>query len=328
MGADPDADRRGDQVTLVVGEVEPDPVGGLGGEGPEHRGEVRDRPRREVVPARGDEVQLVEGRQVLGGAMGDDDTRLRRLLDVAAPQLVHPGEDGVGIAVGERELEDVPRLAHSEPGRVLVGRPPPERPQLVGHGDGGVVGVIGRYVTEDPGLARGQGGLDGPRTPAAGDDRRAHPDAERALAAEMLGERCQPATEVGVGPVDHRPFGQIRERTPHLGQPAVEHQPGAEHLVAVGVVDPADGLGAPLPLHLPPGRGLQEAGRLLGGEECQMFLGSESTNAQNHAREATRPDRRSRAACRPGSRSLPGAPGRGPPADLPDENPQRGGRRD
>ena len=68
VGADADRDRRGDQVALVAGEPEPDPVGALGAERVDHGAEVAERARGEVVALGGVDVEVVEGLEVALGA--------------------------------------------------------------------------------------------------------------------------------------------------------------------------------------------------------------------------------------------------------------------
>ena len=57
MRADPDPVVAGDQVALVAGEVEPDPVGILGGQRVDMLLEVRQRAGREVVALGGLDVE-------------------------------------------------------------------------------------------------------------------------------------------------------------------------------------------------------------------------------------------------------------------------------
>ena len=68
MRADPDRERRRDQVALVAGQPDLDPVGVLGVEGVVHDLEVAQRPRREVVALGGVDVEVVEGLEVGRGA--------------------------------------------------------------------------------------------------------------------------------------------------------------------------------------------------------------------------------------------------------------------
>lgn len=123
MLADPDEDRRGEHVALVLGEVDADPIGILRREGGVHRLEVGEPARGEAVALGGLDVGAVEGRQVGRVSDADLDAVLRGLLDVAAPRLVHAGEHvGLGAA-RERHLEDVLRLAGRE---AVVGAEVPE----------------------------------------------------------------------------------------------------------------------------------------------------------------------------------------------------------
>ena len=125
MCADPYPGGRGHQVALVVGQVEPDPVGVLGQQRGEHGLEVRQRPRGEVVPLSRLHVERVELRPDLDAALRDLDSGLGRLLDVAPPQLVHPGQQLLRRLGRERELEHKPRLAGGE-ALVVIRRPPAE----------------------------------------------------------------------------------------------------------------------------------------------------------------------------------------------------------
>ena len=79
------------QVALVLGQVDPHPVGRLGVQGVPHGREVAQRAWREVVPVGGLQVDGVEGGQVGSGSDAHAHPGLRGLLDVAPPQLVHPG---------------------------------------------------------------------------------------------------------------------------------------------------------------------------------------------------------------------------------------------
>ena len=101
MPADPDQRGRRDQVALVV-------APGRAGSGPGPRPSSRPTSagsttaaRREVVALGGLDVQRVEGRQVLRGALRHHDAGLVGLLDVAPPQLVHALEQVV-LGCGRR----------------------------------------------------------------------------------------------------------------------------------------------------------------------------------------------------------------------------------
>jgi hypothetical protein len=113
----------GHQVAVVGREVEPDPVGVLGAEGRVHLPEVAERPRGEVVACRGLRVEGVERRQVVRCPHPDGDARLGGLLDVAPPELVHPGEDVVCRPARQGQLEDEAWLPGGEP--TLGGLLPP-----------------------------------------------------------------------------------------------------------------------------------------------------------------------------------------------------------
>ena len=239
MRADPDRDGGGDQVAVVPGEPQLDPVGVLGGQRLDHGVEVAERARGEVVALGGVHVEVVERLEVVGRrAAGDLDALLRGLLDVAAPLLVHAGED-VGlrpcaaVAMTERHLEDVLRLAGREPALDRL-QPPAEVEQL--RHDAGADGVAlgGGDVVEAAHGGVGDAGLDGGGVPPAGDHGRAHPHAERTLLPEVRGEGGQPGGEVVGGPVEQRALGQVGEVAPEPGQLPVEHQRGAHLLTAGG----------------------------------------------------------------------------------------------
>ena len=83
----------------------------------------------------------------------------------------------------------------ANPSSVDGGRQPRSR-SVVATRSPDVVGGVRRYVGQPPGAALGDGGLHGRGRPAAAHDRRAHLDAERALAAQVLDHRRQPGREV------------------------------------------------------------------------------------------------------------------------------------
>ena len=214
-----------------AGEVEPDPVRLLGEQRGEHRLEVGQRPRGEVVPLGGVHVQLVEQRQVGRGAVGDLDAGLGGLLDVAAPLLVHPGQHVLlrarrAVRGAQRDLEVVLRLAGGEP--ALDGlRPPAELLELGHHAGPGLRALRRRQVPEPAYGVVGHALLDGGGVPAAGDHRRAHPHPERAGLP-----RCATIGSARPGgpprPSRHRSLGQVGQVALDPGQLPVEHQPGAD----------------------------------------------------------------------------------------------------
>ena len=95
----------------MVGEIEPEPVGVLGEQLGEHPLEVEQRARREVVAGGGLQVDPVESWQIGNTAERDHDPGFVGLLDVAAPELVHPGQQ-VGLTpAGQGDLEHELRLS-------------------------------------------------------------------------------------------------------------------------------------------------------------------------------------------------------------------------
>src|SRR5699024_2665304 len=112
-----------------------------------HRPEVRVRPRREVVAPRGLLVERVEGWEVVGGTEPDLNAGFRRLLDVAAPELVEAGEDLVFGAPSQRKLEDVSWLPGGE--TFLVGRRAPAGSgELFGQGPAHIRRLVGGNVAQ------------------------------------------------------------------------------------------------------------------------------------------------------------------------------------
>src|SRR3954453_19656201 len=103
VGADADHDACGDQVALVTGEVEPNALGVLSAQLREHGLDVPQPPRREAVTLGGVDVQIVERLQVLTDCHLD--ALLRRLLEVATPELVHAPKQVVLRLAGQRNLE-------------------------------------------------------------------------------------------------------------------------------------------------------------------------------------------------------------------------------
>lgn len=165
--------RRRERFALVVGEVEAHAVGVLGRQRGPHALEVGQRAWDEPVAFGGLDVDVVEGGQVVEAAEDDLDTCFLCLVDVAAPLLVQAALDIFQRSSGERDLEDIARLADGEPVLaaglgLLPARPPKpvsdvESPRFVRGGLG---------FPQPPGLRVGDRGLDRLRTPAAGDDGR------------------------------------------------------------------------------------------------------------------------------------------------------------
>ena len=151
--ADADPDRGRDEVTLVAGQPDLDAVGVLGGEGVVHRLEVGQRARGEVVALGGVDVEVVERLEVGAVAERHLDAGLVGLLDVAPPELVHPGED-VGlrarlpVLVDQRDLEVELRLPRGEAAlrRLLL---PPQLVQLRDDA-GAVLGAVERRYVAEP----------------------------------------------------------------------------------------------------------------------------------------------------------------------------------
>jgi hypothetical protein len=145
VGADADQDGGGDQVALVAGQVEPDPLGVLGAHRREHGLEVAQRPGREAVALGGVDVEVVERLQVLTDR--DLDALLGRLLDVAAPELVHAPEQVVLGPAGQWNLIGELRL----PGPEAVLRALRQRagvPELAGHAGADRVGLLAGHLGE------------------------------------------------------------------------------------------------------------------------------------------------------------------------------------
>ena len=273
----------GDQVALVLGGEERDAVGVLGAEGGEHRREVAQRARGEVVALGGVDVEVVEllerPVELVGGDATGDDALLGGLLDVAAPLLVHAREHvvlGARLALGgaQRDLEVVLRLAGGEP---ALGdqRLPAELAQLGDDAGAGRLAPGRRHLVEAVDGLVGDAALDRGGVPAAGDHRRAHADGEGALRLEVGRHRGQPPGQVVGLPVDDRALGQVGQVALELRQLAVEDEPDAHE--RAGVVVPAEGLAAPVALDLAPGRGLEEAGPAAGGDEVAVLLGGHRT---------------------------------------------------
>ena len=187
----------------------------------------------------------MEGLEVLGRALASDhDAGLVGLADVAAPQLVHAGEDvvlGTTRAVGrrERDHERVLRLTRREPALGDL-RPPAQRLELLDHagaGAGSLESGPGRRGGVRPSSAmpsltwaalQRRVTTGGPiRTPNAPWPRR-----WSAIGAS------QAAEVVGV-PVDDRALGQVGEVALQPRELAVEHQAGADERLAV---EPAERL--------------------------------------------------------------------------------------
>ena len=315
MRADAHRDRRRDEVALVVGQPEREPVGLLAAHGLGHGPEVAQRARREVVALGRVHVEVVErlevGRHRLVGRAGDHDARLVGLLDVAPPLLVHAGKDiGLGqwgaLGARERYLEVVARLPGREAALLAALEPPSELVQLRHHARAHRLAVGGGQVVEAPYVGVGDALLDRRGRPPAGDDGRSHPDGERAVGLEVLGHRAQPGVEVVGRPVDDRTLGQVGQgavdaHLRHRDRP-VQHQPGADQVVAR---EPPQRLRPPLRLHPRPGRRLQEARGSLGAHERQVLLrrdGPDARVARHLTRLSTQPSGAAIASCSDGAR--------------------------
>ncbi len=160
---------------------------------------------------------------------------------------------------------------------------PAELQQLGDHPGTGLRPLGRRDVAEPAHGLVGDACLHGRRVPAAGDHRRAHPDAERAGLLQVAHHRGQPDAQVRGLPVDHRTLGEVGEVALDLRQLAVEHQPGPHGLLGARP-EPAQRLAPPLALHRAPGGGLQEAGRPAPGrqapQEVEVLLGGDGADGQ------------------------------------------------
>src|SRR5207245_2758764 len=120
---------------------------------------------------------------------------------VHAPQYVVLG-------AAEREFERVLRMPGAEAvDRVL--REPAGRFELFGDLAAGRLDARQLGEPPDPGVRDAFLHLCG--GPGIGTDRWAEPDRERAVRLEVRRQRTQPLVE-WAGPVDDRPFGEVRER--------------------------------------------------------------------------------------------------------------------
>src|SRR5262249_50151599 len=99
---------------------------------------------------------------------------------------------------------------------------------------------------------------------------------------EVVHQRAEPAGQIIRGPVDHRPFGQVRQRRLEPGQPPIQHQARADQLIAV--VEPAQRLRPPLTLHRRPGWGLQETHRRLGRVNRAVIARRDAPYPKSHSR--------------------------------------------
>src|SRR5689334_21698092 len=275
VGADPDRDGGCHEVALVPAEPQRDPVRLLGVHGVDHGLEVRQRPRGEVVALGGVRVEVVERLEVGRLAPGDLDPLLGGLLDVAAPLLVHARQHfALGLS-GQRDLEVVRRLAGREAAldRDLAPAETFERAHQA-RPDRGAFG--GREVTEAAYRVVGDAGLDRCGLPPAQHHRGPHPDREGTSRLEVLGHRGEPGGEVVGVPVEDRALGEVGEVALDLGQLPEQDEADSDEPVAVV---PAQGLRAPLRLHLRPGGRLEEAGTAATAQEIEVVGGRDLGDA-------------------------------------------------
>ena len=302
MLADGDEGRRGDEVALVLGEVQLHAPVLLRVEGVPHVLEVRQRAPGEPVAFGGFEVELVEAREVVAGAEPHLDAHLGGLLDVASPQLVHALEQLVfaflrAVGVAKRELEIELRLACREPLAGLIGDPPAllQRAQRPGAFEGRLVGGGLRELGD---LIVGDGALDSGGAPATVHHRRPDTHRERAVVLSV-GDQCvEMFCEVGAFPVEHGPLREVGQVATQLRQLAIQNECGAGELVAV---EEADGLTSPLGLHLGPGRGLQKRRGPPLYDELEHTGCGHGTNLDAHVSQCTYSALRERRATSAGS---------------------------
>ena len=132
-----------------------------------------------------------------------------------------------------------------------------------------MVDHVRHRLAEPLDLFVGDGSLDRLGPPFAGDDRRPHPDTERAGILRVRGQWRQPGRDVVTIPVDHRSLREICQIPLELGKLAIEDQAGALDLVVF--VEPTDRLALPFTLDLGPGRSLQETYPRASRVECDVL---------------------------------------------------------
>jgi hypothetical protein len=160
-----------------------------------------------------------------------EDPCLGGLLDVAPPQLVHACEQLLRCAALDRQLEDESWLAGRE-AFVVLRRPPSHLAQLVTSTGRLVIDVVRDRLAKPGHPFVGDGGLDRFGTPAPGDCGCPDSYAEGPRRAYVIRQRPQPLRNIRCCPVDHWAFRQVGEILLDLGQLPVQHQPGANRIVA------------------------------------------------------------------------------------------------
>src|SRR5215211_1452790 len=202
------------------------------------------------------QVKLVELLEIIDGARPYSDTFLGCFPNVAAPQLIHAGEQIAGCLISNRQLEHETRLAGRE--AIIVARwSPTEAAHGIAQSGRLVVDHIRHSFAEPINLRISDGRLHRFRTPLTGDHRSADPYAERICPLDVLGQRVQPSGDVFGFPVNNGALGQVGEVLLDLGQLTVKDQPGAAD--AVVLVEPSDRLALPLALDFCPSGSLEEA---------------------------------------------------------------------
>ena len=243
----------GDQVALVAGEVEPDPVGLLGAERVEHGLEVAQRPRGEVVALGGVDVELVErpsrSVELVAGASTSTPAlaaflMLRRhcwFIPLSTSSSVRGSPSASTSGIWKLYCG----WPAAKPPSTDCGRQPSSRSWETTRAPTGCARSGGTSVSErtDSSAMPSLTWAAFQRRVTTGGPIRM-PKAPWPL--QVGGHRVEPGAEVVGRPVDHRALGQVGEVALDLGQLAVEHQRGAHELLAA-VVEPADRLARATP---------------------------------------------------------------------------------
>ena len=211
------------------------------------------------------DVELVEGLQVGGRRRRSTSTpALAGLLDVAAPLLVHALED---VVLGARVALGVPSGIQKLYCGWPAAKPPLDRlgapaelAQLGDDAGADLAPLGGRHAVSECTASSAM-----PSLTWAALQRRVTTGGPIRMPKAPWPRRCaaigsSQAPEVLAVPVDERTLGQVGEVALDPGQLAVEHQRGADELVAPVADQPIDSA-LPLRLHRRPRRGLQEARR-------------------------------------------------------------------